>query len=192
MPPASHCANAACGYRLRTGTAAVLAAGAAACPHCGAPRAGAEPPAWAPLVTIATFGEPTLAHLVRSRLEVDGIVAVVSDEHLATLGHLAGVAGVRLQVRRDQVDDALAILRAASEDADTEAAADADWTLDVEPMPDAAPAVHVEPPAHAAPAAAPACPRCGAAGALAARGRGLMARLFGPRHRCPSCGWSWR
>ena len=67
------------------------------------------------LVTIATFGEPTEANIVRSRLEADGIRAWLADE--ATVGvawHLAtAVGGIKLQVAEADVGRAVAVLEAS-------------------------------------------------------------------------------
>ncbi|MDH3197804.1 MAG: DUF2007 domain-containing protein [Candidatus Krumholzibacteria bacterium] len=49
-------------------------------------------------VTIATFVEPTEAHLARTRLEAEGIPCVLTNEFLARVLPSAAVGGVRLLV----------------------------------------------------------------------------------------------
>jgi hypothetical protein len=49
-------------------------------------------------VTIATFVEPTEAHLARTRLEADGIRCVLTNEFLARVLPSTAVGGVRLLV----------------------------------------------------------------------------------------------
>ena len=159
------CPNPDCSHRARVGEPAELSSEVAVCPHCGAD--GAE---FMPLVMIASFPEPYLAHLVRSRLEADGIVATLSDEHLASLTSIAGDGGVKLRVRRDQVEAARAIIQGAADEA-------ADNSDD---MP--ADVVRVE----------PACPRCGATRATLPAHVGLLARVFGVRRQCERCGNMWR
>jgi hypothetical protein len=66
----------------------------------------------AQLVTVATFGTPTEASIVRNRLEAVGIRTFLADE--ATVGmawHLGvAVGGVKLQVAEDDAERALAEL----------------------------------------------------------------------------------
>ena len=75
------------------------------------------------IVSIATFARPEEAHLGRLRLERDGIPAYVADEHVLQLDWIltSVIGGVRLMVGEEDVEDALAILRA--EPVCTEAAA---------------------------------------------------------------------
>ena len=52
------------------------------------------------LVTIATFRDPWEAHLFRSRLDADGILAVVADDHIvyANWPWWLAMGGVKVQV----------------------------------------------------------------------------------------------
>jgi hypothetical protein len=131
-----------------------------------------------PLVLLATFPEPYLGHLVRARLEAEGIFAVIADEHLAALGHLAGDGGVRLHVRQDQLAAARAIVEMPSLDGDMlDAFADDDAS-----MPGDAPvATHGR-----------ACPRCRSHAVTARKRSGIVARIFGDRWQCGGCGHAWR
>jgi hypothetical protein len=63
------------------------------------------------LVTVATFAAPWEAQLARARLEAEGIEARLADEHLARLGLSHAIGGVRLQVREEEAEAALAVLR---------------------------------------------------------------------------------
>lgn len=74
------------------------------------------------LVTVATFGEVLAAQMCRATLAAGGIRAFVADEHVSTLNpHYVGAAsGIRVQVRRADVERAREILKAAA-DAEEEA-----------------------------------------------------------------------
>lgn len=164
------CPNPDCSHRVRAGEPAELPPEVDVCPHCGTD--GSE---FVPLVMIASFPEPYLAHLVRSRLEADGIVATLSDEHLASMTAIAGDGGVKLRVRRDQVEAALAIMQGAADEPD-------EFSDDV-----AVDAAVAEPDR-----GAPVCPRCGGASAAMLPRTGLFARVFGARRQCERCGNAWR
>jgi hypothetical protein len=76
-------------------------------------------------VTVATFGSPPEAHMVRSRLEAEGISAVVMNELTGALfGTLLSPSNVLLQVAEKDADRARALLaeipRLASESLDEE------------------------------------------------------------------------
>lgn len=178
MTAERHCANPDCGHRRRTGAPAALAPAAASCPHCGAPVAAASDEAYVPLALLATFPEPYLGHLVRARLEAEGIFAVIADEHLAALGHLAGDGGVRLHVRQDQLAAARAIVEMPSMDVD---ASDAFEDDDAATVADAPGASHGR-----------ACPRCRSHAVTARQRTGIVARIFGERWQCGGCGHAWR
>ncbi len=72
-------------------------------------------------VTVGTYLDITLAHLVRGCLEAEGIDAWVADES-AAFGNEGGILcaqGIRVNVPADQADEAIEILRtidAAKED----------------------------------------------------------------------------
>ena len=65
------------------------------------------------LVTVATFGEVLEAQMCRATLIAGGVRAFVADEHVSTLNpHYVGAAsGIRVQVRRLDVERALEILK---------------------------------------------------------------------------------
>jgi hypothetical protein len=69
------------------------------------------------LVTIATFSEVLAAQMCRATLSAAGVRAFVADEHISTLNpHYMGAAiGIRVQVRRTDVDRALEILKEVAE-----------------------------------------------------------------------------
>jgi hypothetical protein len=81
-----------------------------------------RPPQWAApensepvsFVTIARFLVPTYAHIMRGRLEADGIPAVVADGNFVQNNTLLAIAagGVRLQVPASLAVEARAILAA--------------------------------------------------------------------------------
>ncbi|WP_114782466.1 putative signal transducing protein [Botryobacter ruber] len=56
------------------------------------------------LVTIATFNEPTEAHIVKGRLEAEGIPCYLGDEHIVSVQPFYSVAvgGVKLRVPEDR------------------------------------------------------------------------------------------
>ncbi|MFD2245868.1 DUF2007 domain-containing protein [Pontibacter ruber] len=64
------------------------------------------------LVTIATFNEPTEAHIVKGRLEAEGIPCFLGDEHIVAVQPFYSVAvgGVKLKVTEGDADEARAIL----------------------------------------------------------------------------------
>ncbi len=63
--------------------------------------------------TVASFREPYQAHLVKGKLEVEGIHAVVLDEHLVQINwNLSqAIGGVKVQVSEADLDRAREILR---------------------------------------------------------------------------------
>ncbi len=62
--------------------------------------------------TIANFSQPVEAHLLRTRLEAEGITAYLRDENLVTLDWLYSnaVGGVKVDVADEDYERALAIL----------------------------------------------------------------------------------
>ncbi len=70
------------------------------------------------LVTIATYSHPTEAHILKTKLESEGIWSYVADEAIVTMNWLYSnaVGGVKLKVREPDVDRALEILGIALED----------------------------------------------------------------------------
>jgi tetratricopeptide (TPR) repeat protein len=70
------------------------------------------------LVTIATFSQPLEAHVMRTKLEAEGIWSFVADEGIVTMNWLYTnvVGGVKLQVRKRDVERARDILGLDAED----------------------------------------------------------------------------
>jgi len=66
------------------------------------------------VVTIANYARPEEAHLARLRLCREDVPAFVVDEALVQMNWLFGfmLGGVRLQVAEDDIEKALAILKA--------------------------------------------------------------------------------
>jgi hypothetical protein len=64
-------------------------------------------------VTIASFSQPMDAHLARTKLESEGIVCIVGDEHLVRVDWLLSnaVGGVKLKVPAWEADRAREALR---------------------------------------------------------------------------------
>ncbi|MDX5437376.1 MAG: DUF2007 domain-containing protein, partial [Pontibacter sp.] len=64
------------------------------------------------LVTIATFNEPTEAHILKGRLEAEGILCFLGDEHIvgAQPFYSVAVGGVKLRVTEQDVEEAKTIL----------------------------------------------------------------------------------
>lgn len=62
--------------------------------------------------TIARFTEPYLAHIVKGRLEAEGVPAVIKDEHIVSMNWLYSfaVGGVKVQVLESDFDRAQLIL----------------------------------------------------------------------------------
>lgn len=62
---------------------------------------------------VARFTEPYLAHIVKGRLEADGIDAKVVDEHIVQMNWLYSfaVGGVKVQVQESDLDRARTILK---------------------------------------------------------------------------------
>lgn len=61
-------------------------------------------------VTIATFFNPTQAHLARLRLESEGIDCVILDEFMAAHVFAVAVGGIKVQVPAERVEEARAAL----------------------------------------------------------------------------------
>lgn len=74
------------------------------------------------LVTIATFSHPTEAYIPKTKLEAAGIWAFVADEYTVTMYWLYSnaIGGVKLQVKEDDVEQALAVLTPADSDQEPE------------------------------------------------------------------------
>ncbi|PRY16502.1 putative signal transducing protein [Pontibacter ummariensis] len=64
------------------------------------------------LVTIAAFNDLTEAHILKGRLEAEGILCFLGDEHIvgAQPFYSVAVGGVKLKVTEQDVEEAKAIL----------------------------------------------------------------------------------
>ena len=91
------------------------------------------------LVTIATFSQPFEGHIVRTRLESEGIRCFVADEHTVAANwfYSNAIGGVKLQVReadqdlaRSVVEDALSQLDETQDNAVDWSEVNPDWTYD--------------------------------------------------------------
>jgi hypothetical protein len=70
-----------------------------------------QPVQYEMLVTVATFAAPWEAQLAQARLETEGIDSRLTDENLARLGLSNAIGGVRLQVREEDAEVAVQVLR---------------------------------------------------------------------------------
>lgn len=133
------------------------------------------------LATVARYTEVWEAHILRARLEAEGVIAIVADQHLigANWFYSNALGGVRVQVPVSQLDTARQVLSALER---------GDYAL-------------AEEPAETPPALA--CPRCGGADIephTAARKLAFISlwllQIPLPfsrwKNRCRDCGWRWR
>ncbi len=132
------------------------------------------------LVTIATFNDATEAYILKGRLESEGILCFLGDEHIIGAYPLYAVAvgGVKLKVTENDVEEARAILKKIWQGSTL---FDYD-TID-----------HLAPPDDAAePAQAEkeSCPRCDSADI--AQQPYLLEPLLGTKYKCHSCGHRWK
>jgi Zn finger protein HypA/HybF involved in hydrogenase expression len=69
------------------------------------------------LVTLKTFDNAIDVHILRSRLESEGITCFIFDEHIVSVNPLynIGVGGIKLKVRADELQLALQVLRDISD-----------------------------------------------------------------------------
>ena len=139
------------------------------------------------LETIARYSTPLQAHILKGRLEVEGIPAFVADEHLIQANWFwsNALGGVRVQVARECVLDAKAI---------ADAMAAGDYSLQVAIGETFSLEVGDDPP--------PTCPRCSHNSRVplaASRTMALAALYFlgiplpfsRNRYRCAQCGHAW-
>ena len=80
---------------------------------CGAVLSGYDPGVGHPAMkTIASFSQPVEAHMLRSRLEVEGITAYLRDENMIALDWLYSNAlgGVKVDVADEDYERALEIM----------------------------------------------------------------------------------
>lgn len=81
------------------------------------------------LVTVASCSEPIEGHLLRTRLEAEGIRCFVADEHTVSANwfYSNAIGGVKLQVREADLDCARDILISALE-ARESGGSEVDWS----------------------------------------------------------------
>ncbi|MCJ8167233.1 DUF2007 domain-containing protein [Pontibacter sp. E15-1] len=130
------------------------------------------------LITIATFNDVTEAYILKGRLESEGILCFLGDEHIigAHPFYSVAVGGVKLKVTENDEDEARGILKQI-----WQGSTNFDYdTIDLAP-PDAA-----EPP----PVEQVTCPRCGSTDT--AQRPYLLDALFGDRYECHNCGNRWK
>lgn len=70
------------------------------------------------MTTVAVFSTPAEAHLAVARLRASGVDALIRDEFTVTCDWFMSnaIGGVKIQVRDDEVADALAVLNEARVD----------------------------------------------------------------------------
>lgn len=74
------------------------------------------------LITLAAFNTPLEAHIVRGRLETEGIECLLANEQILGVhpGLNFALGGVQLKVREEDYPRALAILNGEAEGAEDE------------------------------------------------------------------------
>ncbi|MEO6523349.1 MAG: DUF2007 domain-containing protein [Mucilaginibacter sp.] len=111
------------------------------------------------IITFQTYYDPMLAHIVRTRLEDNGIACFVVDENMGTLypAYNAAIGGIKLKIFARDLDKCKAILAE-------------DSTLNVDEIPEAESETQVV------------CPYCGSNnvryGFASGENTGWFARLF--------------
>jgi predicted RNA-binding Zn-ribbon protein involved in translation (DUF1610 family) len=130
------------------------------------------------LITIATFNEVTEAHILKGRLESEGILCFLGDEHIvgAHPFYAVAVGGVKLKVTENDVEEAKAILKKIRQgntlfDYDT-----------IDLVSDTTEESTIEEPTK--------CPRCGSTD-IGIKSSFLQA-LFGTKYKCNTCGNTWK
>jgi DNA-directed RNA polymerase subunit RPC12/RpoP len=65
------------------------------------------------LITLKTFDNPIDAHLLKSKLESEGLAVYIFDEHINSLNPLYNIAtgGIKLKISEGDMDAALQIIR---------------------------------------------------------------------------------
>jgi hypothetical protein len=69
------------------------------------------------IVVIASYSQPTEAHLAKLKLEAEGVEAVLHDENTVAMQPLYLTGGVQLLVRQSQAEKACEILGAINSSA---------------------------------------------------------------------------
>jgi hypothetical protein len=147
------------------------------------------------LITVATFSQPIEGHLVRARLETEGIPCFLADAHTISANwfYSNAIGGVKLQVRaadaqraRVLVEEELERHQSERDDIDW-TAVDPDWTFDGSQADDDA---------HS-------CPTCGSTEVfyekfsrplifLSILLLGIPVPFLSRRWSCRGCGRSWK
>jgi len=140
------------------------------------------------LITIATCNELTEAHILKGRLEAEGILCFLGDEHIvgAQPFYAVAVGGIKLKVPENDADEAKAILASIQ-------GGHADFILDE---------IELAPPMQE-PAQAQTCPRCDsdkiaeekynkAAFSLRSLFPDFLLPLLNRRYKCYNCGHQWK
>lgn len=130
------------------------------------------------LVTIATFNEPTEAHILKGRLEAEGILCFLGDEHIigAYPLYAMAVGGIKLKVTENDVDEAKTILRRIWQ---------GNTLFDYDTLDEMAP-----PEGEAEIAKAIVCPRCGSD--QTQEKPYFLQAFLGPKYECRSCMHRWK
>jgi predicted RNA-binding Zn-ribbon protein involved in translation (DUF1610 family) len=137
------------------------------------------------LVSIASFPQPIEAHIAKGRLEAEGIMCFLGDEHIVSVHpfYSHAVGGVKLKVRTHDAEQATKILREMAQ------------------VPVSTNSFEAE--GHESAENALLCPRCGSEDAYTTRfSRKIFALsmlLFGfplpfisKSFHCPNCGHEWK
>ena len=76
----------------------------------------------AELITLRTFDNYVTAHIVKAKLETEGISCVLIDEHTVTMQwHIANaIGGIKLQVPENELEHAAHILEITEQEAEAE------------------------------------------------------------------------
>jgi hypothetical protein len=134
------------------------------------------------LITVATFSQPTEAHILKGRLEAEGIPCFLGDEHIISAQPLYSVAvgGVKLQVTEGDVEEALEMLARIQ-------GGTSEYIIDDN--------IELAPPSQVY-LDATACPICEsekiAPKGFFARVLGITLPFVARRYGCQSCGYTWR
>ncbi|MBF9253981.1 DUF2007 domain-containing protein [Pontibacter sp. 172403-2] len=140
------------------------------------------------LITIATCNELTEAHILKGRLEAEGILCFLGDEHIvgAQPFYAVAVGGIKLKVPENDADEAKAILA-------TIQGGHADYMLDE---------IDLAPPMQEH-AQVQTCPRCSsdnitqekhnkAGFSLRSLLPDFLLSFLNQRYKCYNCGHQWK
>ncbi|MCC9167662.1 putative signal transducing protein [Pontibacter harenae] len=141
------------------------------------------------LVTIATYNDPTEAHILKGRLEAEGIVCFLGDEHIvgAHPFYAVAVGGVKLKVLENDAEEARTILEQIQSGNNEYLL---DNNIELAPVMQAHPAEEV-------------CPNCGSeytveekysktAFSLSYLILGFPIPFLNRNYKCSNCGFFWK